>query len=166
VLYPGHSGVAPFPVFPNLTTLDASKAPRADLVAILLTGIPSGVITQAPTFQNYTGATYADMLRLNVAIQPTASPSSLGLLGLDIGGYPNGRRLADDIVAIELQAIAGATYPYVDPNRGTPTAFHPDAAVPDVSQGIPTPPTGPGDRYLPAFPYVGSPYDGYDTPDV
>jgi hypothetical protein len=166
VLYPGHSDVAPFPVFPNLTTLNASKAPRADLVAILLTGIPSGVITPAPTFQNFTGATYADMLRLNVAIQPSASPNPLGLLGLDIGGYPNGRRLADDIVAIELQAIAGATYPFVDPNRGTPAAFHPDAAVPDVSQGISTPPTGPGDRYLPAFPYVGSPYDGYDTPDV
>jgi len=64
----------------------------------------------------------------------------------------------------EDEAIAGATYPYVDPNRGTPAAFHPDAAVPDVSQGIPTPPTGPEDRYLPAFPYVGSPYDGYDTP--
>ncbi len=166
VLYPGHPGVAPFPVFPNLAALNASKAPRADLVAILLTGIPSGVITPAPTFQNYTGATYADMLRLNVAIPPSASPNPLGLLGLDIGGYPNGRRLADDIVAIELQAIAGATYPFVDPNHGTSAAFHPDAAVPAVSQGIPVPSTGAGDRYLPAFPYVGSPYDGYDTPGI
>ena len=57
VLYPG--------VFPNLA---AYTKDRADLDAILLTGIPAGVV---PGFQNFTGPTPADMLRLNVAIPPT-----------------------------------------------------------------------------------------------
>jgi len=69
VLYPG--------VFPNLAGLTAA---RADLAAILMTGIPSGIV---PGFQNFTGATPADMLRLNVAIPPSASPNPLGLVGGD-----------------------------------------------------------------------------------
>ena len=60
VLYPG--------VFPNLAAL---TKPRADLVAILLTGLPAGII---PGFQNFTGRTPADMLRLNVAIPPRVVP--------------------------------------------------------------------------------------------
>ena len=69
VLYPG--------VFPNLAGLSAA---RADLAAILLTGIPSGVV---PGFQNFTGPTNADMLRLNVAVPPTptASANPIGLIG-------------------------------------------------------------------------------------
>ncbi len=151
----------PSPVFPHLAGLTAA---RADLVAILLTGLPAGVLPFAPTFQNYTGPTYADMLRLNVAVPPTptATASPYGILGADLAGFPNGRRLADDIVAIELRAIAGATYPLVDPTH----AFVPDAAAGVLTQGIPIPPTGAGDRYLSVFPYVGSPYDGYDTPMV
>ena len=80
VLYPG--------VFPNLAAL---KAKRADLVAILLTGLPKGII---PGFQNNTGKVLADMLRLNVAIPPTtSSPNPLGILGGDLAGFPNGRRV-------------------------------------------------------------------------
>ena len=60
MLYPG--------VFPNLAAL---TKPRADLVAILLTGLPAGII---PGFQNFTGRTPADMLRLNVAIPPARPP--------------------------------------------------------------------------------------------
>src|SRR6202167_4937184 len=56
-LYPG--------VFPNLAALVASGAARADLEAILLTGIPSGII---PGFQNFTGSVLAHMLPLNTAI--------------------------------------------------------------------------------------------------
>ena len=109
VLYPG--------VFPNLAGLGAA---RADLVAILLTGIPSGII---PGFQNFTGTTQADMLRLNIGDPADATaPNPFGLVGGDLAGFPNGRRLADDIVAIELRAIAGATYPLVDrPTRTRPT---------------------------------------------
>jgi hypothetical protein len=135
-------------VFPNLAALTSS---RADLQAILLTGLPAGIV---PGFQNNTGKVLADMLRLNVAVPPAASPNPLGLIGGDAAGFPNGRRVADDVVTIELRAIAGVTYPLVD------KSYKPDAAASLITQGL-TPAPG---RYLPAFPYVGDPYDGYDTP--
>jgi hypothetical protein len=105
-------------------------------------------------FQNFTGTTQADMLRLNVAIPPSATPNPLGLVGGDLAGFPNGRRLTDYVVAIELQAIAGATLPLVDPT------FKPDAVVSAVSDGSAQPPN----TVQGAFPYVGAPYDGFDTP--
>jgi len=95
VLYPN--------VFPNLKAL---SAPRNDLAAILLTGIPSGIV---PGFQNFTGKTPADMLRLNLAIAPSSSPNAAGVVGGDLAGFPNGRRPQDDVVSIELRAIAGVT---------------------------------------------------------
>jgi hypothetical protein len=141
VLYPG--------AFPHLA---AYTKDRADLHAILLTGIPSGVV---PGFQNFTGPNPADMLRLNVAIPPTTSnPNALGLVGGDAAGFPNGRRVFDDIVSIELKAIAGATIPLVDPS------YTPDAAVGAVSSYI----TPGADRYQSTFPYLGTPHDGYHTP--
>jgi uncharacterized protein DUF4331 len=141
-LYPG--------VFPNLAGYAKN---RADLHAILLTGIPSGVV---PGFQNLTGPHPADMLRLNVAIPPTpaADANPIGLVAGDPAGFPNGRRVFDDVVAIELKAVAGATIPLVDPS------FTPDGAAALVTDG--TAP-GPG-RYQDTFPYLGTPHDGYDTP--
>ena len=62
VLYPG--------VFPNLAALVKAGKPRADLEAILLTGIPAGIVKG---FTNFTGPVLADMLRLNTSIQPTAA---------------------------------------------------------------------------------------------
>jgi hypothetical protein len=144
-LYPG--------VFPNLAALDSSGAARADLEAILLTGIPSGIV---PGFQNYTGAVLADMLRLNTAIPPTKTPNSLGIIGGDLAGYPNGRRVFDDVVTIELRAIAGATYPLVHPS------YVPDAAAKAITDGL-TPASVPS-GYLSQFPYLGVPYSGFDTP--
>ena len=141
VLYPG--------AFPNLA---AYTKPRADLEAILLTGIPAGVVS--PAFSTFTGATQADMLRLNLAIPAASSPNALGVLGGDLAGYPNGRRITDDVVTIELQAIAGATIPLVD------KSFKPDAAIADVSDGV----TGAGLTFLTGFPYLGTPYSGYDVP--
>jgi hypothetical protein len=150
VLYPG--------VFPNLAALNASGAARADLVAILMTGLPPGIV---PGFQNLSANLknrYADLLRLNVAIPPSSNPSALGILGGDLAGYPNSRRLADDIIAIELRAVAGATYNLVAPTY-----------TPDVAAGLltqqPFSPASPGsNRYLTAFPYVGTPSDGFSTP--
>ena len=148
--------------FPNLAKLDAAKTPRADLEAIFLTGIPKGIV---PGFQNNTGKNLGDMLRLNVAIPPTTSPNALGLLGNDAAGYPNGRRVTDDIVTISLRALAGVTYALVD------KTFTPDAAAGKVTQGVDEPTTGPpgsgaegAARFLANFPYLGSPHDGYDTP--
>ena len=145
VLYPG--------VFPNLAALDASKAPRADLEAILLTGLPSGII---PGFQNYTGKVQADQLRLNMAIAPAANPNINGILGGDLAGFPNGRRVMDDVVTIELRAVAGVTYPLIDPK------FTPDAAAGAVTDGVT--PANVSASYLSNFPYLGVPYDGFDNP--
>ncbi len=155
VLYPA--------AFPNLKALDAQGTARADLVAILLTGIPSGVI---PGFQNYTGKVHADMLRLNMAVPPSSSPSLLGLLGNDAAGFPNGRRVFDDVTSIELRAVAGATYALID------KSYKPDGAasliydVTDPSKGTPASLSAIGLTYLNAFPYLGTPYDGFGTPST
>jgi len=139
VLYPG--------VFPNLAKLTAA---RADLVAILLTGLPSGIV---PGFQNLTGNVLADYLRLNMAIPPTNNPSALGVVGGDLAGFPNGRRVFDDVVTVELRAIAGVTYPLVN------SSYKPDAAASLVTDGLDQTST----RYLAQFPYLGTPQGGYQT---
>ena len=46
-------------------------------------------------------------MRLNVAIPPSKKPNRFGVIGGDLAGYPNGRRLADDIVDISLRVVAG-----------------------------------------------------------
>jgi hypothetical protein len=139
-LYPG--------VFPHLA---AYTKPRADLAAILMTGIPSGIV---PGFQNFTSANPADLLRLNMAIPPSSSPNPLGIIGGDLAGYPNGRRVFDDAVTIEVRAIAGVTIPLVD------STFTPDGAASVVDDG-----TGPGaGRYISQFPYLGDPKSGFDVP--
>ena len=59
-----------------------------------------------------------------MAIPPTTDePEQPRLLGGDLAGFPNGRRVFDDVTTIELRAIAGATYPLVDPT------YVPDAAA-------------------------------------
>lgn len=153
VQHPELAGLLPFlypGVFPNLA---AYSKPRADLAAILMTGIPSGIVGG---FQNFTSANAADMLRLNMAIPPAASPNPLGILGGDLAGYPNGRRVFDDVVTIEVRAIAGLTIPLVDPT------FTPDGAASAVDDG-----TGPGSgRYISTFPYLGDPKSGFDDPAI
>jgi hypothetical protein len=138
-LYPG--------VFPHLAKYNK---PRVDLEAILLTGIPAGVV---PGFQNTTGPVLADMLRLNMAIKPSDKPSKFGLLGGDASGFPNGRRVMDDIVAIELRAIAGATIPLVD------KSYKPDKAAGELTDGT----HNTNSPYLNHFPYLGTPGGGYQT---
>lgn len=167
VLYPG--------VFPNLSRYNTVKGSyatnangpdRADLVAVLLTGIPSSVLPSAPTYSG-TGV-YADELRLNVAVPANnAKPSNVGVLGGDVAGFPNGRRVFDDVATIELIAVAGATLGLVDKK------FTPDAAAKpgtNVSFGLTssasdTTAKGSVD-FLPAFPYLGTPWSGMWTPLV
>ena len=139
VLYPG--------AFPNLA---AYGKPRADLNAILLTGIPSGVV---PGFQNYTGPVEADMLRLNMAIPPTGSPNNLGLVAGDAAGFPNGRRVTDDVTTIEIRAIAGLTIPLVDPS------FTPDGAASAAADGT----SNTNAPTLGTFPYLAPAGGGYQT---
>ncbi len=151
ILYPG--------VFPNLAALNASGKPRADLVAVLLTGIPAGIV---PGFQNFTGPVQADLLRLNTSIAPSSAPNVLGLLGGDAAGFPNGRRVFDDVVTIEVRAIAGLTYGLVD------ASFSADGAASVVDDGLtssPTDLTADGTiQYLSTFPYLGTPHSGFNIP--
>ena len=73
---------------------------RDDLVAVLLTGIPK---------VTFTGSKPADELRINLAVPVTAAGkvNRMGVLAGDNGGFPNGRRLVDDVIDIEEQAVAG-----------------------------------------------------------
>ncbi len=93
-----------YPVLDN-----APETGRGDLVAVLLTGVP-GV--------NFTGGKIADLLRLNTGIAPTAAAGQgnrLGVLAGDLAGFPNGRRLEDDVTDIDLRAFACGYGPVVAP---------------------------------------------------
>jgi len=116
--------------------LPAPKAPREDLVAAFLTGIKD--LNQPPK------VTPAEMVRLNTKIPVTTSPQRLGVLAKDMQGFPNGRRLTDDVVDIELQALAGAIR--------TGTIVEPLAKGDGVDAN---------DReFSKAFPYVALPHSG------
>jgi len=144
VLYPG--------VFPNLAAATKAGIARADLVAILLTGLPTSVLkAQGVTFQNFTGARQADMLRLNLAIPPTPQPNPFGIIGGDLAGFPNGRRIVDNVTAIELRAIAGVTLPLVN------GSFVPDAAAGALTDG-----TANEMAPMATFPYLAHPLQGYE----
>ena len=54
----------------------------------------------------------SEMLRLNMAVPlaTAATQSDLGVIGGDVQGFPNGRRLADDVVDIALQVVEGAVF--------------------------------------------------------
>ncbi|MEO8749036.1 MAG: DUF4331 domain-containing protein [Allobranchiibius sp.] len=152
VLYPS--------AFPNLAAYIKTKKPRADLAAVLLTGIPAGVI---PGFQNYTGSVQADMLRINLAVPLTApnKVSKYGLVGGDAGGFPNGRRLGDDVTAIELRAVAGAILPLVD------KTYTPDKAAALLEDGSTDGASNEnapyGQLFLDSFPYIGNPNSGFTS---
>jgi hypothetical protein len=157
VLYPGaFTKIAAYTANPSNT--------RPDLDAILLTGLPP----LFPGFQNYTGPTKADMLRLNVAITPVSQSAAniLGVVGGDNAGFPNGRRVYDDVVSIELKAVAGAKLNAVVPS------FTPDAAAAalfDVGGPSSEPTTVAGLSafgltYPNSFPYLSDPWDGKDNP--
>ena len=102
----------------------------------------------------------ADLLRLNTTIPPTSTTASnfsvLGLIGGDPAGFPNGRRVIDDVVTIELRAVAGVVFNLIDPK------YVPDAAIADVSDFLPVGSATVTNGPLAAFPYLGVPYDGYD----
>ncbi|HEX6291557.1 MAG TPA: DUF4331 domain-containing protein [Herpetosiphonaceae bacterium] len=134
---------------------NAAESNRNDLVAILLTGvkIPAGKIPGVENL-NFTGNQKADLLRLNLAIPPSDNPSRLGVLEGDLAGFPNGRRLADDVTDIELRALAEGYGPVLNavlglPNRAPNNALGDGVDVNDVS-------------FLATFPYVGTPHQGYE----
>jgi hypothetical protein len=82
--------------------LFSPPAPRTDLLP-LVEYLPPIAAAGTPT------GPVADLLRLNTGVPPKApgAASRLGLLGGDAAGYPNGRRLADDVVDITLRVAIG-----------------------------------------------------------
>jgi hypothetical protein len=153
-----------YPSFPELLDILFAAAagapriapnnfPRRDLIVSLEQGLPG---------LNYLTAgynVYADMLRLNTQIPPTArgAQSNLGALGGDLAGFPNGRRLGDDVVDIVLRVAMGAlcTTPF------GPAALNCTAAdAPTGTLAFGDGATADSTDFLGAFPYMNLPLPG------
>lgn len=153
----GDSQFAQFVTNPQLAQLlgavfgvNVPPAPRNDLVAIFATGIPVNNVT-GPNFTTFlSDGKPHEMLRLNVAIPPTSNPSRLGLLGGDFSGFPNGRRVFDDVVDISLRAVAGGT-PFTPATNISPNNTIGDGVA---NNDVP---------FLTRFPYLGTPQSGNST---
>jgi hypothetical protein len=85
-------------LFPGV--VNAPERNRTDIVQALLTGIPN--LTQIGR-----KPAAADTLKLNLGVPPNPNPNRFGVLANDTAGFPNGRRLADDVLDIEVRVIAG-----------------------------------------------------------
>ncbi len=149
------------------TVKPARTMNRDDLVAILLTGLDLTAYG-GPNLNN-TGTTLADELRVNTAIKPNAAgacvsevagggtPNRLGVLAGDLCGFPNGRRLADDVTDIEIRAVADGYGSFVHGLLGSLT---PDNMPNDLlGDGVDANDTG----FLSVFPYIGTPHGGYES---
>jgi Domain of unknown function (DUF4331) len=127
---------------------DANESNRQDLVAILLTGVPG---------LNFTGNTKADLLRLNMDIAPSAPVGHgdrLAVINGDLAGFPNGRRLEDDVVDIELRAFAEGYGPFLNGLLGLPNRS-PNNLLGDGVDGNEL-------TFDMHFPYLASPHQGYE----
>jgi Domain of unknown function (DUF4331) len=120
--------------------VDVPPAPRSDLVQVFLTGLPGA--NQPPN------VVPAEMMRLNVAVPVTAQPNRLGALASDLGGFPNGRRLGDDVVDIALRVVAGVLVPGYNKS--------PNNALTDGVDANDKP-------FLSVFPYAAAPHQGYEA---
>jgi len=102
----------------------------------------------------FTGDRKADLLRLNTAVPPTAAPNPLGVLAGDLQGFPNGRRLVDDVTDIEVRAVACGYGSFLNGLLGLCNLF-PNSIVGDgvdVNENA----------FLSSFPYVALPNRGYE----
>jgi len=90
-------------VFNLVFGLAVPPAPRTDLLPLVQYAKVFGDPTIPP-------GPVADLLRLNTSVPPTAAAarSRLGLLAGDGAGYPNGRRVSDDVTDIAMRVVAGA----------------------------------------------------------
>ncbi|HMA33227.1 MAG TPA: DUF4331 domain-containing protein [Chloroflexia bacterium] len=131
-------------LFKAIYNIQVPTGTRDDLVAIFLTGIKGA--TQPPNVKP------AEELRLNLGVPPTAPDkvSNLGVVGGDLGGYPDGRRLADDVTDISLKAVAGAAYPLFHPD------FKPDPLAAQLGDGV----DANDAPFRSSFPYVAVAWSG------
>jgi hypothetical protein len=117
-----------------LFNVGAPESNRTDIVQAVLQGIPG--------LNQQTGKP-VDTLKVNLGVPPTANPNPLGVIGGDTQGYPNGRRLTDDVVDIALQVVAGEL-------AGNKT---------DLGDGVPV-----NDKpFLSTFPYAAEPNSGINA---
>ena len=113
---------------------------RADLIQVFLTGVP--------TLNQPAHVKASEMLRLNTAIAPCSTDcSTLGVIGGDVAGFPNGRRLSDDIIDVSLRVVLGVLLP-----------DH-QALADTIGDGVDANDV----PFLNAFPYVAYPSSGSDT---
>jgi Domain of unknown function (DUF4331) len=121
-----------------LFNLGIQESNRTDIVQALLTGVPG--LTQIGK-----NPAAADTLKLNLGVAPAANPNRFGVLAGDLAGFPNGRRLIDDVVDIELRVIAGAL---LSPPKNIP-----------LGDGVDQ-----NDKpFRSAFPYVALANDGFNS---
>jgi hypothetical protein len=126
----------------DILGVNVPKPPRNDLVKVFLTGIPG--------LNKPAGVVPSSQLRLNTSIRPSNKPDRLGVLGGDNAGFPNGRRPADDVVDIELQALAGATPLTPDFNKAPNNKLGDGVDKNDVP-------------FRNSFPYLADPQDYTET---
>lgn len=113
----------------------APAEPRNDLVSVFLTGVEGLNMPR--------NVTPSEQLRLNMATPVSDDPNSLGVIGGDNQGFPNGRRLTDDVIDIALQVVEGELV-------GQPN---------DLADGVPANDVDFRDR----FPYLALPFSGSDA---
>ncbi len=125
-------------LFNLLYGIPVPPTPRNDLVAVFLTGVEG---LNKPANPNQVAC---EMLRLNMAIAPAAQANRFGVIAGDVAGFPNGRRLADDVVDIEERVAAGVLVP----------GFN-NAPANQLGDGV----DANDQPYLPYFPYVSLPHN-------
>jgi hypothetical protein len=119
---------------------DTPGIQRADLIQVFLTGVP--------TLNQPTHIKASEMLRLNTAIEPCSTDcSALGVIGGDVAGFPNGRRLSDDVIDVSLRAVLGVLLP---DHQSLADTIGDGVDANDVP-------------FLDAFPYVAYPSSGADA---
>ena len=153
VLTPELGVLIPVLYSPAITQTPAT--PRNDLVTIFLTGIPT------LTMQTNSAANPSEQLRLNVAIPPSAgvcAGAPMAAIDGDFAGFPNGRRLEDDVTDIALRAVAGGYGSILQAALGLPN-FSPNNLIGDGVSANDVP-------CLPSFPYMGTPHSSYQHTHV
>jgi Domain of unknown function (DUF4331) len=137
----GRYALAPHPaaVLNQLFNLGIQETNRTDIVTALLTGIPK--VTQIDP--NTKKPVPADTLKINLGVPASDTENRFGVIGGDNAGFPNGRRLGDDVLDIELRVIGGYLI-----GKKLPLGDGVDRNdVPFAS----------------SFPYVASPHAGFDS---
>lgn len=158
-----------FPTLPVLVNVlfqvPPPPTPRNDLLAVFVTGVTTGPDDVIPSF-NFTAPANqtvgGEMLRLNTAVDlvvpGAAGYSDLGFLGCDLAGFPNGRRVTDDVVDIALTVVEGALLGVngvqtCDLSGDAPAVANAGTVVNDGALPVLT-------DYLTVFPYLNTPIPG------